>query len=155
MSESKSVNEKAESCICYCIQAWGAALPNPEVPSGPSVIAGWFRTQTETETGDIVWTATVTEKTYNCATKAIISSQNLPNIGLSKNGYTKTRTRTRTLVLRTRTVFGVSITYFVWAWGAWTIWTLVNGPANHERDSLAFPSPSLLPWCGDENVACP
>jgi len=154
MPDSEEIRNEAETCQCYCIRNWGAPLPNADVVS-TATVSTWLKTQTETETGEVFWTATVTEKTYLCATKKVTGSRDI-NANLARNNYTQTRTRTLGISATFKRVLGILIPVKMrFFWGPWSAWTRTNGPNYTEKESLASPSPPFLPWCQDENIPCP
>ena len=147
MTDTPSEQESegaARLCTCYCLQAWGAPIAAPYVPVLPTTISltGFFPpTQTEVETGDEFWTATVVQKTYNCTTKAVTATATL-NLNLVHNTYQ--RSRTRTFV-------------FAWPpWGPWGAWTPIANTGNLANGAaLATSTPPSTPHCPDDGVPCP
>lgn len=135
------------SCTCYCLAAWGAAIAAPYVPNLPTTVTGNFLTgtQTETETGDEFWTASVNRKIYNCGTATVTATAAL-NLNLVHNTYSRTRTRTGT--------WRWGWPPFVW--GGWTPWTAYATTGNlNDRAALLTSAPPSTPWCTDKGVACP
>lgn len=154
MPDNEEIRDEDRTCQCYCIRAWGAPLPNPDVVSS-STVGTWLKTQTETETGEVFRTATVTEKTYLCATKKVTGSRDI-NASLARHIYTQTRTRILGVSVTVKRVLGIPIPIKMgFFWGPWSAWTRANGPNYTEKRGLASASPPFLPWCQDEGIPCP
>lgn len=137
----------AAACTCYCLAAWAAPIAAPYVPNLPNKVSGgfWNGTQTETETGDEFWTASVNQKTYTCGTATVTATTGL-NLNLVHNTYTRNRSRTGT--------WRWGWPPFVW--GAWTAWSAYLSTGNlNDRAALMTSAPPSTPWCTDTGVACP
>jgi len=135
------------ACTCYCLASWGAAIAAPYVPNLPTKVVGGIlaRTETETETGDVFWTANVNRKSYACGTANVTATTAL-SLNLVHNTYSRSRARTG--------AWRWGWPPFVW--GAWTPWTVYLPTGNlNDRDALLTSAPPSTPWCTDKGVACP